>query len=243
MKKSLILGTAVVALVAAMAPAFSASAASENATIGNSTKNVAVGEVDDTVYSVEIDWDDLVFDWEYNLSNNDFAFLGNEKCRYVGIKDNYPYLLYRGKLFSDHACSQVVDEGSFSEEGSDYYGLMPGPFEIKLYDDSVNGKVKATASFAAEEKYSWVKGVFTNIVMSGTEYNYQTNKFERYEEDDGVLKGHMGIAPYVGNSQNHTMRDTMFHLEIIENAEIDTDSIEGGDKIGTLTLAIEPDLN
>ena len=252
MKKSLILGTAAVALVAAMAPAFSASAASENATIGNSTKNVEVGTVDETVYSVDIDWDDLVFDWEYNGLKNGFFFSGAEYCSPVhGIGDTgngsgqpLDYLALIGNLYAYDSvpgsvnCVTPVDVNSIVS-GTTYSYLAPGPHNITVRDTSENGRFKVQGSFAAEEDYSWVKGVFADAgVGAFPEYSFANNEYWGYVGAEGPFVPVMGA---LGGKNNYAAYDIGFFLDVNRDVEFDPSSVTAGDKIGTLTLTIEPD--
>ena len=238
MKKIIICGVA--SLTMATMPLFSAFAVDASIT-GDSAKDVTVGEVDETIYSVDITWGDMSFDWKYNALTNGYAFLGKEtSCQLPAERDIYN-LAVLGNLYSDYECTTPV-EGEVSL-GENYYSNVTTAYDIKVWDESVNGRVKAQASFTPSEKYTWVKGVFSDIAMSFPMYVYADNNFDGYTETDGTLTNKMGISAPVAGQPIHTLSDVMFHLEVNEEAEIDLGSIVAGDKIGTVTINIEPDLN
>ena len=79
MKKSLICGIASLALAAA--PALSTFATG----LGSQTQDIMAGEVDETIYSVDISWGDMTFDWKYDYSANTFGFATKIVCSEIGI--------------------------------------------------------------------------------------------------------------------------------------------------------------
>ena len=69
MKKALILATILGSLLPAIMPAFGAYA------VDSQSHDVTVGEVDETIYSVDIYWGgDLAFDWKYDEETNSHDF-------------------------------------------------------------------------------------------------------------------------------------------------------------------------
>lgn len=235
MKKSLIAGAASLALAAM--PAVSTFALDP----GSYTQDATVGEVDETTYSVGINWGDMVFDWKYNRTTNDFNFEAHHTCRGAVYNNNMTDELDEakslGRLYSESTCS-TLETGELVS-GNTYYELSGVPDgQIVVEDHSTNGKVKVSASFLTEDDYSWVTGKFGTWTAIGggngpfddyTEFNEFTNGvFPRDELNTGDIRILYG------------------HLRLEKSANVPTgayDSILENDRIGTVTITIEPDLN
>ena len=244
MKKSIICGIAAFAMAAT--PMFSVFAEAPQAGTADGyfmgSKDATVGEVDETVYSVDLNWGDMVFDWKYNPITNGYAFVSNTICQMPAELD-VQYLSIIGNLYSDYACTEAVkSDGPIELEGHNYSSMIPSFSTIKLQDNSINGKVKARASFAPSDNYSWVNGVFSDLALSNPRYVYTTNTFDSYEASDGTFKSGMGSIPLPGEPLRQNSY-VLFHLEIDEEAEYDANSVSPNDKIGAITINIEPDLN
>ncbi len=189
------------------------------------SQDVTVGEVDVPIYSVDIEWGDMVFDWKYNEETNEYNFESPKQCE---------AFIYSGeateqKMYSDNTCSSLVSNPVGSNT---YYRKEHGNDRVAVYDESENGQIKARVSFTPEAKYAWITGKIG-------EYTYYPNgddyDFEEYENGVLQVRGSRGLAPaYLGE------------LKLEKNANSSTDkysSISKDDKIGTITITIEPDLN
>ena len=228
MKKSLICGIASLALAAA--PALSTFALGT----GTQTHDVTVGEVDETVYSVEIDWgNNMVFNWKYSYDTNSFGFKPNLGCEgYVmsGADIHLTQAQEDGRLYSDNTCT-TLQTGEL-ENGTSYYQKTAIGGHIHVEDSSINGRVKVHASFTPDENYDWVVGKFAGTY----EHNLTTGEIA-YSDDfeDGYLVPQLGSIGYA-------IYHSWLHLET-DNNLVSSESITSNDTIGTGTLTIEPDLN
>ena len=235
MKKSLIAGAASLALAAMPVVSTFAvppQAASEGGYF-TGFKDVTVGEVDETEYNVDIDWGDMTFDWKYDYSANTFSFANKITCSelpLVGSPDGEEpivvpssYLDY--DLFQDDACTEPATE----PYSAPLYAKLPSLSTIDVTDSTVNGRVKAKASFSPEDNYSWVTGRFSSIAHIDNNNNFSQDL------DDGYLEA-------VAAGQSSTLLNGVLYLEG-DNTHITSDVVHAGDKIGTVTITIEPDLN
>ena len=198
-----------------------------------------VGEVDETEYSVNISWGNMTFDWKYNSATNSFDFQPQTRC--VGSSAQYNLTFMHsyqneGNLYSDNTCTALMT-GELTEDGFYYYTVPDGEMTVK--DFTQNGRIKATASFTPESKYDWVTGEFggwsracsvepdytecsTAFTESGSEFYFNSNIVESGVEGRLLLKS----------------------LNLKKAADpAYSDSITSSDKIGTVTITIEPDLN
>ncbi len=223
MKKTLICGMASLAIVAT--PVFSAFAdepSSGNAETGYSTHShdVTVGEVDETVYSVDFSWDDLIFDWKYDEQKNDFGFKPHWECTddEAGVGGF--------ALYTDDACTAQYTGDLIDTSG--LYRKSPSS-SIRVYDQSVNGRIMASVSFNPTDKYSWVIGKFAD--PNETRINFDTETITYGEDIVG------GILPAVTTTRNF---EADLYFEKDPSATPSSESITTSDKIGTVTLTIEP---
>lgn len=241
MKKTIICGMASLAM--ATMPVFGAFA--ETPTLdggtGSSQKDVTVGEVDETVYSVDLSWSDMVFDWKYNQYTNEYALLNRPSCVMVehitplSEEDQADYLsslMLDGNLYSDFTCTTPATEVDIHTPN---FMKAHGAESIFLTDNSTNGQVKASASFTPSENYSWVNGVFSKANLP-TLYNEKINNFSYELAENGAF------TPMVGDNYHTTTWECSFHLEVNKAIER-TNTVSKDDKIGTITINIEPDLN
>ena len=231
MKKTLVCGMMLLALpVILTANSFAVG-------IGAQTRDVAVGDVDETVYSVDLNWGDMTFDWKYDEETNSFNF---QQQRGPGqavstVADGYDWLSNeknKGYIFEDESCKNIfVGE---IENGTTYY-WCPIYFAsgvVRLSDNSTNGKVKATASFESDDSYNWVTGRFGLWEMNGGSAVFN-------ESEDGEFQQFTDI-----NWDGDTTTYTMINLDLEKTGEpLSADAISTDDKIGTITISIEPDLN
>ena len=231
MKKTIVCGIASLALAAT--PVFSAFAeAPQN---GNSqtgyftgSKSVNVGEVDETIYSVDINWGDLVFDWKYNNQKNEFEFRAHWGC--TGDWTWTEAGSYgMGDYYTDDTCTTKYTD--YVEGTSGLYHKDPHN-NITVTDNSVNGRIETSVSFTPVEKYSWVVGKFANQMTTTIDRSSETIT---YGEDivGGILPKVITVQPkYYGAT---------FYLEKDPNAVVTAESISTSDKFGTIILSIEPD--
>ena len=232
MKKTIICGMTSLAMAAA--PVLGASAEGP-ADLGES-RDVTVGEVDETVYSVDINWGDMAFDWKYNAGTNDFNFEAHPRCDAVSaVVDGKVWLEYQrdnGWLFSNDTCSEQYS-GEITDGATYYASEGATKSTMDITDNSTNGRIKASASFASEDKYNWVDGVFgfMDSGWDGPDVPHRTPEFVVYT--DGVLP----FKNVGGNMVAHG------ELELTKNSSyVPGAAIEASDKIGTVTINIEPDL-
>lgn len=192
---------------------------------GSYPQDVTVGEVDEPTYSVDIEWGDMVFDWKYNTETNEYNFEAPKQCE---------AFIYSGKateqkMYSDDTCSSLV---SNPVGGNTYYSKEHGNDRVVVYDESENGQIKARVSFTPEAKYAWITGKIGEHIMCS---NGDDCAFEEYENGVLQVRGSRALAPaYYGE------------LKLEKNANSSADkysSISKDDKIGTITITIEPDLN
>ena len=238
MKKTIIGGIASLAIAAT--PVLSVFA--EAPTVGDSTtgyftgtKNVTVGDVDETVYSVDIDWgDNMVFDWKYNYNQNSFNFTPRMGCEGYVMHEGDVFLNQArvdGKLYSDDSCSTLQTDVLVN--GDTYYAKSAIGGHIMVTDSSVNGRLKVNAGFVASEDYDWLTGKFA----SSYDYNWSTGEIE-YSDDlfEGNLVSQLGSA-------NSAIYHTWLHFEKNTDSAIPTEAIHENDRIGLIIINIEPDLN
>ena len=210
---------------------------------GSYTQEVTVGEVDETIYSVDINWGDMTFDWKYNAITNNFDFEPHHPCQAILYRDDADSELDEaksaGKIYSDEHCSSLETGDLIG--GSVYYWLMdniPGG-QISVDDRSINGRVSVSASFTSEDAYNWVIGKFGVWTTDGGG-NSPTGDYYLFNEFSD------GIFPQTGviyNSSSIIGRSFSGSLKLEKNSQsqIPFESISSDDKIGTVTLTISPD--
>ena len=231
MKKSLITGAAALAL--ATVPTFSVFAVG----VGNATQDVTVGEVDETVYSVDINWGDMTFDWKYNKNANSFSFMPQLSCNTVAVFPDGAEWLESvqdlEQLYSDKLCTELYS-GDIEENATYYYDAGLENVAVKpeswiyVRDESSNGKTNFSYSFTAEDDYDWVSGGFAEYALVSSDRKTITyyNDSEEYKTASGLTS--VGYRP-----------SKYFYLE----NDGDSQHVNSGDKIGTITITISPDTN
>ena len=192
---------------------------------GSYPQDVTVGEVDEPIYSVDIEWGDMVFDWKYNAETNEYNFESPKGCEAIIYSGEATEL----KMYSDSTCSSLA---SNPVGGNTYYTKEHINDRVVVYDESENGQIKAQVSFTPEAKYAWITGKIGEYIYYSNGDDYT---FEEYENGVLQVRGSKGLAPaHYGE------------LKLEKNANSSTDeysSISKDDKIGTVTITIEPDLN
>ncbi len=236
MKKSLLACAASLALAAT--PVLGAYA------IDSQSHDVTVGDVDETVYSVDINWGDLSFDWKYDEETNSFDFeaplgcISTEGLPYWSGMDSTQFLQDAHGLalvFADENCTTPY-YGDLSS-GTTYMKIHPKN-RIIVLDYSTNGSVSATMSFAAESNYDWVEGktAFNYAVSPSGKVHFINNPSEASEDEiyPGFGAGSTGPdAPLIPLS-------TLFYIKKAANTDTSTKTINANDKIGTITINITP---
>lgn len=201
----------------------------------NDEQTVVVGEVDTTVYSVDIEWGDLSYDWKYDKGTNSFGFKSPLACQ--GILANANYGLGRlqeaveegYKVYDDNQCS-TPHTGDFVE-GNVYYAQNGIYSSIRVLDNSINGRIKAKVEFNPSSSYNWVIGKFyQNYTLAPV-----TEKIEyQIELTDGYLPVY----------QLEDTREMYGYLKLDVNNEYTGEKVvEQGSTIGTITLEISEDTN
>lgn len=239
MKKSLIAGVASLAFAAT--PVLGVFAEAPQASNANGdmvgAHDVTVGNVDETVYSVDINWGDMAFDWKYNSSTGKYEFKSKVSCQ-INIDGvaAWQVLKEHNNLYTDGECTNL-EEGEINSHGP-YYQKGIGSGYISVVDSTINGKVKATAAFTPTNEYDWVVGKIgtepmgiaydSPIVPLG--YDPISDTFSYIESTNGKLAEE-------GKSQYGYL-----YLET-NNPTGQTNKVTSNDKIGTITITISPDMD
>ncbi len=223
----------------AVVPAVNVFADSAGSTSEN--QDVTVGEVDYSVYDIDVSWGDMTFDWKYNETTEKYEFRPKVVCQAnVDGAEAWQLLQENGNLYTDNQCT-TLETGEIS--GSHYYQKAISGGKITVADNSTNGKVKATASFAPTTNYSWVSGHIgvqlmgnawgTPIVPLG--FSPATNTFSYTELENGELADESDPA---GRKLGGYL-----YLTVNDAAAAQASSVASEDKIGTVTVEITPVFN
>ena len=220
MKKALFAGAASLALAAM--PALGVFAETPT----NGTHDVTVGEVDQTVYEVDITWGDMVFDWKYDSVTNSFNFkpgLGECVSTTISTNDEVSRLQAKGELYTDSACNTLAENGGTSGQ----YYTKRKKNNISVGDNTQNGRVAVSATFTPEDGYSFVSGSFGIRLPYG---------------EDGAYEDYEGFQPVGGSLDGRTLWGTQLNLEKTSNPA-NPELITSSDKIGTVTINITDGTN
>ena len=121
---------------------------------------------------------------------------------------------------------------------------------ISVQDRSINGKVKVLASFTPVEKYNWVTGEF----MSGGAYTnsesiaHHNVPRENYLHVAGDLYYYYyesygdGIIPELENTNVDGLHYASLALRTKDGTDLSGVDVSADDKIGTIIISIEPDM-
>ena len=201
----------------------------------NEEKTVVVGDVDVTVYSVDIEWGDLSYDWKYDKETNSFGFKAPLGCNgYVASSEeaieNFESWVSGGqKMYSDNTCT-TLHTGEF-EIGNTYYQTSKVGGKIRVVDNSVNGKIKAKVGFTPASSYDWVIGKF----YAGYTLTPATGLIEYQNE---LTDNYLPVTPGL------SIRALDGYLKLDVNNEYTGEKVvEQGSTIGTVTLEISEDTN
>ena len=242
MKKQLLAGAA--SLVFAVTPVLSTFAEAPQAGTADGyftgSKDVTVGQVDETVYSVDIDWGDMAFDWKYDWKTNEHNFQPKMVCTSGGVYDEEHFIAYRDSfgLYTGLCETPVSATDEFAVETTySYYSYDT----IRVKDYTANGRLKVSASFASTDDYEWVTGKigdWSTHCSKAPEENMTCSRNFNNHEDGSLLYNSTNVDTHGA----YRLLLGSFKLEKIPGMG-NTEPIATGDKIGTITLDITPDLN
>ena len=133
-----------------------------------------------------------------------------------------------GNIYSDESCTNVF-VGEIVYDTTYYYRASRSEATMDVTDHSTNGRVKVKASFAPTDNYSWVSGRFSSVA-------YLTEQGGYSQDLDG------GYLETVAGGSAHRALNGILYLEG-DDSNLTSEAVQAGDKIGTVTLTIEPDLN
>lgn len=218
--------------------------------LSGGSHDVIVGEVDETEYSVDIIWGDMTFDWKYAKDINKFGFEPSRTC----MGEHYQqgdYISSRefasGILYSDSSCTTVLEEEP--AEGTQVYSKSGFEDYMSVQDNSINGKIKVSASFTSENSYNWVTGEFVTggYWTDGESLSHMDISRENYLVIGDDVYYYYGENYSNGQITEHPNVPGLHYANLVLKTDQSTDlsaaNVTANDKIGTVTITIEPDLN
>lgn len=214
--------------------------------VGENTHSVTVGEVTEPIYSVDITWGDMSFDWAYNTSTESYGFKSKISCDMVADGPALEQALQdKGNLYSDTDC-EVPYTGDVNNIDVSQLRRTKGvgSGKISVVDKSTNGKITPETSFTPTANYNWVIGKFglpkslhigNDHYLGFDSYDVASDSFSYDEFEDNKLF-EMAKAP------NGTFYEGYLYLE--NNAQLShSNVVSPNDVIGTVTVTISPDTN
>ena len=209
------------------------------------TNTAKVGSVDEVIYSVDVAWGLMTFDWRYNDETEEFEFR-NTYCLGAQAKEGAfgkswleDQRDYSHNLYFDNNCSNRVSEDT-ELVTNEYYYYLDGPTGwVDVTDNSVRGKVKAQAQFTPAQDYNWVIGKFARSHY-GPLYNpqFKNTSTPAGFENNEITNGYLDEQDINGN---RTLRGILY-LEV--NPDVARNNVVStNDTIGTVTITISPDEN
>ena len=239
MKKALILATILGSLLPAIMPAFGAYA------VDSQSHDVTVGEVDETIYSVDIYWGgDLAFDWKYDEETNSHDFRAKKSCFAMrgdvayqgdwygmGVQNYLSAAKGASLVYSDSECTNVY-YGDIDPDTM-YYSRIGVDGQIIVTDRSTNGSLSATMSFTPEENYNWVVGKTASIASVTTD-----GRVHYYNDPDDVPSNELWQRNRFENPI--FLIQDYFYLEKAPDTDLSTKTVSANDKIGTLAINLTP---
>ena len=206
---------------------------SSNPSDFNDSKTVTVGNVETPVYSVDVAWGSLAYDWKYNKDMNEFEFKASLGCEgYVMSSGDTTLQSYKEQeiLYSDNKCT--TKQTSNLVNGTTYYLKSGVGGEISVIDNSTNGKVKAAVQFTPSQKYNWVSGKF----FGSYSFGLATEDIDYFDE---ITNGYL---PEVQGGLSIRKLRGWLKLDVDSNYT-DAKTVKSGETIGTVTVAIIQDTN
>ena len=136
-----------------------------------SSHDVTVGSVDVPVYSVDIEWDPLKFNWKYDSETGIYNWVPEvyKECNLVPdwVKnDEVNWDENKYNVYTDSTCdtriSQDLTYSEVSDELENYYFNAVGYPENNIYinDNSTMGQIVPSVVWNAEDEYDFVNGKF-----------------------------------------------------------------------------------
>lgn len=223
----------------------------------NDEKTVVVGEVDTTVYQVDIEWGNFSYDWKYDRDTNKFGFKANLGCEGAGqmgdgnlITESLEYFKSNNLLYSDNTCSTL--QTSELVDGTAYYAKTQVGGFVRILDESVNAKIKANASFTPSQDYGWISGKFYKSLT----FSPVSGKIQYFNQiSDGYLSENTDPIPEFEEpleiqtilrgfdqptSEYHRAFTAWLSLDVNDQV-IQSNTITSEDVIGTVTIQISQD--
>lgn len=190
-----------------------------------SSTNVTLGSIGDSTISVDILWDDMTFDWEYNDAVGVNILKPRTSCKaYAGNSKVAGFAADQGRAYSDSSCTTKFEgyaSGAVTIPETLYVKDVSG--SIMVIDNARTGRLKVGVEFTPSTAYSWVDSAMFYGYCDYIDYGYCN--------DPG--RGGAGITelePF----------DNLYHgtLFFAPTSAQPTTEMEIGDTIGTVTLDI-----
>lgn len=131
--------------------------------ISETGKNVIVGDVTAPVYSVDIEWGDMTFDYKYDDVNEQYYWREKIECEKLvaGLESNFNN--NELDLYYDNACENEMPAENFDFDTAltieAYYARTVGGM-ISIHDSSQNGSIIPSISWTSESNYDFVDANF-----------------------------------------------------------------------------------
>ena len=215
--------------------------------LGSDSKPATVGEVGETIYSVDILWGDMVFDWTYWDAPGTYNFKPRMSCeKYtLGSSQLESRMIYFAsdweRLYSDSACTErVTDLGAGALPNGDPRYANGTEFYVKevnssiiVHDHSQNGRVKAQVSFTATDDYSWVSAHFIeHCTENSLPYGYCQRPDMGSLQGNELENGYLYTAGFAYYDLLHG------YLILLGDDSDRTNVIEPGQTIGNITITV-----
>jgi len=181
---------------------------------GNNSANaeVTVGNVAVPVYSVELTWMNLSFDWVYDSENNTYGWVSTPSCEGyppygegINIETDIREALASGKkLYTNNTCTNQIYE--YDETVEEYYYSYTVPTMIEIVDRSENGAIQPSITWNSTDEYSYVNGKFS----------YYGNHIECAvvnDEDESEYLITKNITIYDDNNCNNIAENVQEYIE------------------------------
>lgn len=161
--------------------------------VSTTGQTVTVGEVDAPVYSVDITWGDLTFDYEYNQVTSQYYWRAKKECvKLVADDGGYNKISWINNeydLYLDDQCKNEYNKETFNldfegaVEAELYYAApdYEGAGYIQIKDNSTNAQIVPSILWQSESKYDFVDAKFQYETPEGITCKLATKEeFEAY---------------------------------------------------------------
>ena len=197
---------------------------------------VTVGDVDAPVYSVDITWGDLTFDYKYDNNTGEYYWSRAITCHELtdSFSASYNFL----DVFWDGECEREIDvtkvDFATALTNNAYYAESGMNGTISITDNSTNARIVPSIAWQSESKYDFVKANFqyegpvcNDAGECGAGWKDLTtstlpNEARQENAGSGITTGHYFLS---------------FDLE--NNPAKESVMPTAGDKIGTITISID----